>query len=133
MLFVYIAGLVAIAYGALNLGGAWASALIPLGIFWFFCGLLFLKEYKIVRTPPPLEIDSVVVISKFVEQRIRGNWMWTNTAYTYFVTFEFSNGERKKITVDAKQYGTIFEGDMGVIEYKEYLEHTELVSFHPQA
>ena len=130
MVVIYIAGLIAIIYGIISFTGDVVAILFLCGIIWFFFGLLVLKEHRTLKKAPPLERGSVVVVSKFAKQDIRGFWMWTNTFYTYFITFEFSNRERKKMKVDATQYGTISEEDSGIVEYKEYFDFAMLVNFY---
>ena len=44
---------------------------------------------------------------------------------SYYVTFEFSGGERTEFSVKGKEYGMIAEGDTGILSY----QGTRFISF----
>jgi len=41
----------------------------------------------------------------------------------FHIAFDFANGQRKSFTVDAQQYNTLFQGEVGVLIYKQNGEH----------
>lgn len=53
------------------------------------------------------------------------NMMHTSTSTTYYVTFEFENGERLELKVSGKEYGLISEGDRGILSF----QGTRFISF----
>ena len=53
------------------------------------------------------------------------NMMHTTTSTTYYVTFQFENGERMEFVVSGREYGLIAEGDKGVLSF----QGTRYISF----
>lgn len=41
-----------------------------------------------------------------------------HTSTSYYVTFEFTSGERMELSVKGKAYGQLAEGDQGVLDYQ---------------
>jgi len=41
----------------------------------------------------------------------------------YHIAFDFAYGQRKSFTVNAQQYNTLFQGEVGVLIYKQNGEH----------
>jgi hypothetical protein len=51
------------------------------------------------------------------------------TSYSYFVTFEYSNGQRKEFGIKESEFGVLIEGDRGTLtfqgsRYKGFARHT---------
>ena len=59
-------------------------------------------------------------MSKAVAKRthVWGGGNNTSASTSYFITFEFENGERHEFAVKSKQYGMIAEDDVGLLTYQ---------------
>ncbi|MBE6052628.1 MAG: DUF2500 domain-containing protein [Clostridium sartagoforme] len=53
------------------------------------------------------------------------NVMHSSTSTSYYVTFEFENGERMELEVSGREYGLIAEGDKGVL----FFQGTRFINF----
>lgn len=42
----------------------------------------------------------------------------STTSTTYYVTFEYTNGQRQEFHVDGTQYGLLAEGDKGTLSFQ---------------
>jgi len=111
--------------------GVWRIFLVALGVIWIISGILGMVGSKGEKKSPTLTA-SAKVISKLSEQRVSGMGNVVTTKNEYFVTFEFPDGNRKKITVDTTQYALIAEEDLGVLEYKNLNQRLIFVSFQRQ-
>ena len=90
----------------------------------------------------PLLTNTVTIISKFHEKSVDGVASVVSTRNTYALVFEFSSGERKKLSVTAEQYALVREGDTGILSYKDltdvYMDKDKVVTglqfvnFQPQ-
>ncbi|MCL2378300.1 MAG: DUF2500 domain-containing protein [Defluviitaleaceae bacterium] len=93
------------------------------GIIWLIIkGLLGTAEFK-EKSNRYLKAtehrDYACAISKMVQQPVADS----DDETTYYISFEFLDGQRKSFTVDALQYNVIFEGEMGLLTYKQNGEH----------
>ena len=75
--------------------------------------------------------DHAYVLSKMTQQSISDSD--DDTIYTtYHVSFEFFDGQRKSFTLDISQYNAVFEGEMGLLTYKQNGNRLFYGNFHPQ-
>ena len=99
--------------------------MVSIALIALFVPSFLLK--KNIKKCPPITIY-VKVLSKRTEQNMRvsgssinGSGSTDGFSYTtYFITFEFNNGERLEISVPQNVYGTIFPGDTGNLTYKHF-------------
>ena len=83
--------------------------------FWVYLILRIKKENKKNRDEPICS-ENALVVSK------RNRYIKVTT---YYITFQFSNGERKEFLVSANDYGLIAENDKGKLKY----QGTRFISF----
>lgn len=56
--------------------------------------------------------------AKIVDKRCHTTHHRNASSSSYYVTFEFPNGERTELRVPRGEYGLLVEGDVGVLSYK---------------
>ena len=115
------------------------SIIVPL-IFFTCIGFIL---YKLVEgisewhtnNQSPRENSSVKVVTKRQEvshhinmNNMNNNMNQSTTSSRYFVTFEFSNGQRREFSVKNKVYGQIADGDKGQLTY----QGTRFIDFYRQ-
>jgi hypothetical protein len=103
------------------------SPAFPMGLFMF----LFVAIFVIViggiifnvgkgvtewasNNAQPERNDEARVASK----RTEVSGMRDSTSTSYYVTFEFSGGERRELEVDGREYGQLSEGDFGNLAHQ---------------
>ncbi len=75
-----------------------------------------------INKKPGITSQNVKVISKIQDNLLFGSAV-------YYVNFEFADGTRKTIRSTLKLYGSIIEGDVGILSYRECQNHAYLVDF----
>jgi len=112
---------------ALIFGGA----LFLLGAFMFYGAKAAKNAESFIKRLPVLTAN-VKIISKVSEQVVDGWGGTVSTKNSYFVVFEFSDGNRKKLSVNMSQYALLAENDSGVLEYKDINSNLEFINFKRQ-
>lgn len=76
-----------------------------------------IKEWSYNNSQPQIPSDAIVVSKRqnTSHHHNAGNNMHSHTRTSYYITFEFSNGERLELSVPSKEYGMIAEGDIGIL------------------
>lgn len=75
----------------------------------------------IVNKKPASIFQNVKVISKTQEHQ--------SLATKHYITFEFEDGTRKTVHSNIQLYGSILEGEIGTLSYREYLNYAYVVDF----
>ncbi len=90
--------------------------ILPLICIWaqIWCLWIITKKTKILS-------ENAKVISKTQEHQAFST--------KYYVTFEFIDGTRKTMPSPVEVYGCVFEGESGVVSYKQYRNYVYLVDF----
>lgn len=103
------------------------------GIFPILFGLVFFLVfgtiiYTIVRNiqqenknnhSPRLTVDAKVVAKRTNFRRNSGNDHHMGHGYTsYYVTFEFTSGDRMELSMTGAEYGMLVEGDVGELNFQ---------------
>lgn len=87
------------------------------------------SEWSSNNKQPIIPVDSIVSskrISVIHHNHNTGdNMMHSSTSTSYYVTFEFKNGERLELKLYGKEYGLISEGDRGILSF----QGTRFISF----
>jgi hypothetical protein len=98
--------------------------LVVFGIF-VLIGFMLIKSFtdRTRNNGSPVVTSRVTVTAKTMNTAYRGNYIPDNisvqTPYnTYFITFEFANGNRAEFTVPRTDYAYISEHDAGVLTYQ---------------
>lgn len=110
------------------------SLIIPIfviGIFATIFGLFGFAIYKGISTAAhnkkqPIINREAKVVSK--RQHVSGGAGDTSTSTHYYITFEFTDGNREEFALNSREYGLIAEGDTGTLHsqgtwYKEFKRH----------
>lgn len=88
-----------------------------------------ISEWSSNNKQPIIPVDSTVSAKRISvshhNHNTGDNMMHTSTSTTYYVTFEFENGERLELKVSGKEYGLISEGDKGILSF----QGTRFISF----
>ncbi|QDX95871.1 DUF2500 domain-containing protein [Brevibacillus laterosporus] len=93
------------------------STVIPvivIGGFVFVIGFSLFIWTK--NNNSPLENKQAHIISKRLQ--VSGGSENHSTHTSYYVTFEFADGDRKEFQLTGPQYGLLVEGDRGIISYQ---------------
>ncbi|QOS99612.1 DUF2500 domain-containing protein [Brevibacterium sp. JNUCC-42] len=93
------------------------STVIPvivIGGFVFVIGFSLFIWTK--NNNSPLENKQAHIISK--RTQVSGGSENHSTHTSYYVTFEFPDGDRKEFQLTGPQYGLLVEGDRGIISYQ---------------
>jgi hypothetical protein len=96
-----------------------------------FFGIFILIGYMLVKSfaersrnnSSPIVTSRVTITAKTTNTAYRGNYIPDNinvqTPYnTYFITFEFVNGNRAEFNVPRSDYAYISEHDTGILTYQ---------------
>ena len=75
----------------------------------------------IVNKKPASIVQNVKVISKTQEHQSLGT--------RDYITFEFEDGTRKTMHSNIQLYGSILEGEIGTLYYREYQNYAYVVDF----
>lgn len=62
------------------------------------------------------------------QNNINNNDFSTTSSTTYYVTFEFTNGQRTELTVNGREYGQLAENDLGILS----IQGTRYIGFQRQ-
>ena len=87
---------------------------MSLSLFWVSSSLIFPVQRPVVKNrKQPVYSDPVLVKDKRTHVWGGGNTSSANTSY--YITFEFENGERQEFMVSGKVYGEVAPGDTGTL------------------
>lgn len=75
----------------------------------------------IVNKKPAIIVQNVKVISKTQEHQSLGT--------RDYITFEFEDGTRKTMHSNIQLYGSILEGEIGTLSYREYQNYAYVIDF----
>lgn len=97
--------------------------IIFIGIFGIiiFRMLKGVKEWSYNNKQSIVPVESTIVskrISVSHHNHINDNHNHSSSSTTYYITFEFINGERSEFVVKGKDYGLMVEGDKGTLSFQ---------------
>ena len=102
----------------------------PCFIIWTILGGWLMvkvpKRMKLIDSPEKSEV--VKVISKTA--KTDGNYVVVGTSY--FVSFEFPDGDRKNFSVNVNQYNSVAESETGTLTYKGHDNDLMFIHFQRQ-
>lgn len=77
------------------------------------------KEWSYNNKQPIVPVIATIISKRTSVSHRHGNknHMSTNST-TYYVTFEYTNGQRQEFHVDGTQYGLLAEGDKGILSFQ---------------
>ncbi|WRY54041.1 DUF2500 domain-containing protein [Clostridium intestinale] len=111
-------------FGMFNL----MSFIFPLFFLVFFGLLIFsvvrgVKKWSYNNKQPIIPVQATIVskrmsVSHHDHHDANTNMNSTSTSTTYYITFEFSNGERVEFVVSGYDYGMMVEGDKGTLTFQ---------------
>lgn len=88
-----------------------------------------INEWSNNNKQPIIPVDSIVsskrVSVSHNNHNTGDNMMHSSTSTSYYVTFQFENGERMELKLSGKEYGLIAEGDKGILSF----QGTRFISF----
>lgn len=100
------------------------SFIFPIFFVVFFGVFIFIifnniKEWSHNNKQPIIPVASTVMSKRTnVSHRHHGETHASSTNTTYYVTFEFENGERVELRVSGNEYGLMAEGDKGILSFQ---------------
>ena len=111
-----------VAFGAINFFGVFFVLIwvFTIAVFGFVIGKIVMEWQKNNRAPM-LSLEAVVLDKRdhcSHHHHHHSGHMHTSHSTTYYVTFEFDNGERAELCVPSTEYGLIIVGDRGVLTFK---------------
>ena len=115
--FLGICSLLGICFAYLLIGGMLINKIIVKNLFKIS------RELVAVVKVVSKESDSKSYSLRGI--RLRGD-------ATFYIAFEFSNGERKNFIVDIEKFNTILKDDFGTLTYKEHGKYLFFVDFKRQ-
>lgn len=77
-----------------------------------------IKEWSYNNSQPKIPAEVVVVAKRQDVRRhnnVNNDIHSTRSITSYYVTFEFNNGERLELNLSAEEYGLLAEGDTGML------------------
>lgn len=89
-----------------------------------------ISEWSSNNKQPIIPVESVITSKRASvthhHHNTGDNMMHNSTSTSYYVTFEFENGERLELKVSGRDYGLMAEGDRGVLSF----QGTRFISFN---
>ena len=107
------------------------SFIFPIFFVVFFGVFIFIifkniKEWSYNNKQPIIPVSSTVMSKRTnVSNHHHGETHASSSSTTYYVTFEFDNGERVELRVSGSEYGLMAEGDKGILSF----QGTRFISF----
>jgi hypothetical protein len=99
--------------------------LLVFGIIIFSIGrsmMIYFKNNK----QPIIPVEAKIVAKRYnVRHHHRSNTHHHSSSTIYYVTFEFTNGERIELNVPSYEFGMLAEGDQGILNF----QGTRYISF----
>lgn len=90
--------------------------IVIIGMF-IFTIVKNIQEWSSNNKQPIIPAEATIVSKRAsVSHHHHENHMSTST--TYYVTFEFVNGERLELKLSGREYGLIAEGDIGILSFQ---------------
>ncbi|WP_273130959.1 DUF2500 domain-containing protein [Bacillus weihaiensis] len=83
------------------------------------------KEYTKNEQSPRLSVPAEV---KAKRTKVRSGGQNHHSSTSYYVTFEFSSGDRSELKVSGREFGQLAEGDVGILTF----QGTRYVEFERQ-
>ncbi|MGL4772776.1 MAG: DUF2500 domain-containing protein [Clostridium sp.] len=95
-------------------------------VFFLILGMIIFQMIKGVaewsnnNKQPIIPVESKVVAKRVnvTHHHHGGETPTTSTSSTYYVTFEFVNGDRMELKVSGREYGMLVEGDKGILSFQ---------------
>ena len=94
-------------------------------VFIIFAVIKGLKEWSHNNAQPQIPAEALIVAKRGQRHHHNNNNGSHHTSETYYVTFQFRNGDRTEIQVPPREYGMLAEGDEGVVT----LQGTRFIRF----
>lgn len=98
--------------------------LFPIFFLLIFVVIIFtlikgIKEWNYNNKQPIVPVTATIVSKRTSVSHRHGteNHMST-TSTTYYVTFEYTNGQRQEFHVNGTEYGLLSEGDKGTLSFQ---------------
>lgn len=89
-----------------------------LGTFIFIL-IKNIKEWNYNNKQPIIPVNALIVSKRAsVSHNHSGENHISSTSTTYYVTFEYDNGQRQEFHVSGSQYGLLAEGDTGTLSFQ---------------
>lgn len=89
-----------------------------IGIF-IFTLIKNIKEWNYNNKQPIIPVNALIVSKRAsVSHNHSGENHISSTSTTYYVTFEYDNGQRQEFHVSGSQYGLLAEGDTGTLSFQ---------------
>lgn len=98
--------------------------LVPIFFLLIFGVIIFtlikdIKEWSYNNKQPIVPVTATIVSKRTsVSHRHRTSNQISTTSTTYYVTFEYTNGQRQEFHVNGTQYGLLAEGDRGTLSFQ---------------
>lgn len=99
------------------------SFIFPLFFIAFFCLFIFTivknaKEWSNNNKQPIIPVEALIVSKRASVSHHNHHDSMSTSSTTYYVTFEFSNGERIELKLSGREYGLLAEGDRGILSFQ---------------
>lgn len=102
------------------------SLIFPIMFIGIFGIIIFrmlkgVKEWSHNNKQSIVQVESTIVskrISVSHHNHMNENHNHTSSSTTYYVTFQFINGERSEFVVKGKDYGIMVERDRGILSFQ---------------
>lgn len=89
-----------------------------IGIF-IFTLIKNIKEWNYNNKQPIIPVNAIIVSKRASVSHSHGGENHISSASTtYYVTFEYDNGQRQEFHVSGSQYGLLAEGDIGTLSFQ---------------
>ncbi|MCB2312972.1 DUF2500 domain-containing protein [Clostridium tagluense] len=92
-----------------------------------FIALIY--EEIVLYTKPIISVNTRLKSKESVFHSCKNNMGFSSVVYNYTLTFEADNGVELSFIVTPKHYMIIFEGNKGILNYKQGISNS-FISFH---
>ncbi len=102
-------------------------SIVPIIILAVFAFIIytFISNWKYNKSQPRVASEATVITKRTHYQSNHSSDNFHHNTSLYYLTFEFSTGDRKEFSVNASEYGLLRENDKGILTF----QGNEFISF----
>lgn len=104
-------------FGITDFIGSIMMTFIPIIVFggFIFVAFSIIKERRYNNSQPKIPVEAKVIAKR---TNVSGGHNNHRASTSYFVTFEFINGERLELSIPGREFGFLVEGDRGILTFQ---------------
>lgn len=104
-------------FGIADFIGSIMMTIVPIIVFggFIFVAFSIFKERRYNNSQPKIPVEAKVISKR---TSVSGGHNNNRASTSYFVTFEFINGERLELSMPGVEFGFLAEGDRGILTFQ---------------